>query len=92
MSKITMTVALPKGAQPLPNFEGIVGSLTPKKSKLNGREIKTKTGGAVFNMPLNMTRLQKVLQKYPELKKKDNRSGEDIVWLTGFEKLESVGF
>ena len=85
--KITFIVGLPKGVTE-PNFGNSVGIASPKKSKMTGQEIKTKMGKAVYSFPLNLTKLRAMTEKYPQLVKNDNRSGDKIVWLNAFEMVE----
>ena len=84
MAKFTLAISAPRGKQ-FDGFEGLVGNMVPAKNR-EGAEAMTKKGGAIYTIALNVTRIRKALEKFPELKKKDTRTGDDIIWLRGFEK------
>jgi hypothetical protein len=88
MAKVVVCVSMPKG-KTLPDFQGILGQLSIKKNKATGVELRTKKGGRVFTMALNYTRLESAIRQFPELKAKDKRTGDTVVWLTGFEKEDA---
>lgn len=81
--KMTLAVSLPRGVQEQ-NFASLVGTLRPKKFKDSGKEIKTKTGKDVYSIAFDITKLKAMMSKYPSIVVKDKKSGNDIVWLTGF--------
>jgi hypothetical protein len=83
VDKMTMAVSLPKGIQEQ-NFASLVGTVRRKKFKDSGKEIVTKTGKEVYSMALDLTKLKAMINKYPSIVAKDKKSGNDIVWLTGF--------
>jgi hypothetical protein len=82
--KMTVTVSLPQGVTE-ENFGSILGTFRRKKFKDSDKEITTKSGKELFSMALDLTKLKALVSKYPALVKKDKRSGNDIVWVTGFK-------
>jgi hypothetical protein len=82
--KMTVAVSLPQGVKE-ENFGSILGTFRRKKFKGSDKEITTKSGKELFSIAFDLTKLKAILKKYPELVKKDNRSGNEIIWLTGFK-------
>ena len=82
---LSMLVSLPKGVKGV-NFEDSVGLFTQAKKADKITPIFTKTGKRVGRCAMNYTKLKKIIAKYPAIVKRDVRSGDEIVWITGFEK------
>lgn len=91
-NKITVAVSLPQGVTE-PNFGAILGTFRRKKFKDSGKEITSKSGKEIYSMPLDITKLKAMMNKYPNIVAKDKNTKNDIVWITGFlgnaEKTET---
>jgi hypothetical protein len=80
--KFNVVCSLPKGSVEK-DFADFVGTIREAKRR-DGTLIKMKTGGIVYRFPLNVTKLSNMIKKY-SLKKVD-KYGNDVVWLSVFEK------